>query len=335
MAKRRLSARRGGGLKLSSGAIAAVGLAAVGVGVIAFTAAPAPPAEEGANASLGDDALATGVVGGLAFAGYAPAALAGQAAPITTDGEGLTQDTTTIPAPDGFALPIFVARPAGDGPWPVVVVASEIFGVHEYIRDLCRRLARAGFAAVAPAFFSRVEDPAGLTDMSRIQQIVGAAGYEQVMGDVSATLDWVNQQLWANGDKVGITGFCWGGKVVWQAAARFDAIDAGVAWYGRLAPAADATPEQAAAGAPWPVDLAQEISGVVIGNYGSADGGIPNDTVAAMNAALEAAGQTESGIKLYEGAPHGFHADYRPGYRPAEAADGWARLLALFEAKLR
>jgi carboxymethylenebutenolidase len=134
-------------------------------------------------------ALATGVVGGLAFAGYAPAALAGQAAPITTDGEGLTQDTTTIPAPDGFALPIFVARPAGDGPWPVVVVASEIFGVHEYIRDLCRRLARAGFAAVAPAFFSRVEDPAGLTDMSRIQQIVGAAGYEQVMGDVSATLD--------------------------------------------------------------------------------------------------------------------------------------------------
>ncbi len=175
-------------------------------------------------------ALATGMVGGLVFAGYAPAALARQAAPITTDGEGLTQEQVTVEAPDGFALPIFVARPAGDGPWPVVVVASEIFGVHEYIRDLCRRLAQAGFAAVAPAFFSRVEDPAGLTDMSRIQQIVGAAGYEQVMGDVSATLDWTSQQLWANGDKVGITGFCWGGKVVWQACARFAVLDA--AWPG-------------------------------------------------------------------------------------------------------
>ena len=181
--------------------------------------------------------LATGALGGLAFAGYAPAALARQAAPITTDGEGLTQEEATVEAPDGFALPIFVARPAGDGPWPVVVVASEIFGVHEYIRDLCRRLAKAGYAAIAPSFFNRVEDPASLSDMSRVQQIVGAAGYEQVMGDVSATLDWVSQQLWANSDKVGITGFCWGGKVVWQACARFAVLDAGVAWYGRLAPA--------------------------------------------------------------------------------------------------
>ena len=280
-------------------------------------------------------ALATGALGGLAFAGYAPAALARQAAPITTDDNGLTLEQTTVEAPDGFALPIFVARPTGDGPWPVVVVVSEIFGVHEYIRDLCRRLAKAGFAAVAPAFFNRVEDPAGLSDMSRVQQIVGAAGYEQVMGDVSATLDWVSQQLWANSDKVGITGFCWGGKVVWQACARFAALDAGVAWYGRLAPSATATPEQATSGQPWPVDLAGDLKCPVLGLYGGQDRGIPQASVDAMGAALQRAGQTASSIHLYPDAPHAFHADYRDSYRAADAADGWGRLLTFFDARLK
>lgn len=280
-------------------------------------------------------ALAAGGLGGLFFAGYAPAALAVQASPISTPADGLGVAEVSYPAPDGFDLPAYVARPQGDGPFPVVIVVSEIFGVHEYIRDICRRLAREGYAAIAPAFFVRVEDPAPLSDMQRVQQIVAAAGYEQVMGDIAATLDWASQQLWANADKVGITGFCWGGKVVWQAAARFPSIDAGVAWYGRLAPSSSATPEQIAAGAPWPVDLADDLTGVVIGNYGSADQGIPNETVAAMQAALQSAGATESGIKLYDGAPHGFHADYRPSYRPAEAADGWDRLIALFDAKLK
>ncbi len=280
-------------------------------------------------------ALATGALGGLAFAGYAPAALARQAAPITTDGTGLTVEQTTVEAPDGFALPIFVVRPAGDGPWPVVVVVSEIFGVHEYIRDICRRLARAGYAAIAPAFFVRVEDPAPLADMQRVSQIVGAAGYEQVMGDVSATLDWASQQLWANGDKVGITGWCWGGKVVWQAAARFAVIDAGVAWYGRLAPPADASPEARAGGQPWPVDLAHDLKAPVLGLYGEADRGIPLASVEAMRAALQRAGQTASAIEVYPAAPHGFHADYRDSYRAADAADGWSKLLAFFEARLK
>lgn len=279
-------------------------------------------------------ALATGGLGGLLFAGYAPAALARQAAPVTTDDDDLTIETTTTPAPDGFALPLYVARPTGDGPWPVVVVVSEIFGVHEYIRDVCRRLAKAGYAAIAPAFFVRVEDPAG-AEMARVQEIVAAAGYEQVMGDIAATLDWASQQLWANADKVGITGWCWGGKVVWQAAARFAAIDAGVAWYGRLAPPATATPEQRAAGAPWPVDLAGDLKAPVLGLYGEADRGIPLDSVEAMRSALQRAGQTDSRIEVYPAAPHGFHADYRDSYRPADAADGWARLLALFEARLR
>ncbi|MFN3558670.1 MAG: dienelactone hydrolase family protein [Brevundimonas sp.] len=279
--------------------------------------------------------LGAGAVGGLFFAGYAPAALAAQAHPVTTDGAGLTSEDVTYPAPDGFALPAFVARPEGDGPFPVVIVASEIFGVHEYIRDICRRLAKAGYAAVAPGFFNRVEDPAPLSDMTRIMQIVGAANYEQVMGDVSATLDWVSQQLWANSDKVGITGWCWGGKVVWQACARFAVLDAGVAWYGRLAPAANATPVQISGGQPWPVDLADDLKCPVLGLYGEADTGIPIPTVETMRAALARAGQTSSEIVVYPGAPHGFHADYRESYRADAAADGWAKLLAFFTARLK
>lgn len=279
--------------------------------------------------------LGAGAVGGLFFAGYAPAALAAQARPVTTDSAGLVSEDVTYPAPDGFDLPAFVARPAGEGPFPVVIVVSEIFGVHEYIRDICRRLAKAGYAAVAPGFFNRVEDPAPLSDMSRIMQIVSAANYEQVMGDVSATLDWVSQQLWADGDKVGITGWCWGGKVVWQACARFAVLDAGVAWYGRLAPAANATPEQTAAGQPWPVDLADDLKSPVLGLYGEADTGIPLPSVEAMRSALARAGQTSSQIIVYPGAPHGFHADYRDSYRADAAADGWSKLLALFEARVK
>jgi carboxymethylenebutenolidase len=293
-----------------------------------------PEGSEPSDFSLSRRGLA-GLAAGTVFTGYAVAALAQDAQPVVTDEVGLTTGMVTYPAPDGFDLPAYVARPEGEGPFPVVIVVSEIFGLHAYIMDVARRLAKAGYAAVAPAFFVRVEDPAPLADMRAIQAIVAQAGYEQVMGDIAATLEWASGQLWANSDRVGITGFCWGGKVVWQAAARFPAIDAGVAWYGRLAPSASATPEQAAAGAPWPIDLADDLTGVVIGNYGSADQGIPNDTVAAMQTALEAAGASESGIKLYDGAPHGFHADYRPGYRAAEAADGWARLLALFETKLK
>lgn len=279
--------------------------------------------------------LGAGAVGGLFFAGYAPAALAAQARPVTTDSAGLVSEDVTYPAPDGFDLPAFVARPAGEGPFPVVIVVSEIFGVHEYIRDICRRLAKAGYAAVAPGFFNRVEDPAPLSDMSRIMQIVSAANYEQVMGDVSATLDWVSQQLWADGDKVGITGWCWGGKVVWQACARFAVLDAGVAWYGRLAPAANATPEQTAAGQPWPVDLADDLKSPVLGLYGEADTGIPLPSVEAMRSALARAGQTSSQIIVYPGAPHGFHADYRDSYRADAAADGWSKLLAFFEARVK
>jgi carboxymethylenebutenolidase len=276
-----------------------------------------------------------GALGGLLFSGYAVAALAQEAEPIATDTAGLATETVSYPAPDGFALPAYVARPEGEGPFPVVVVVSEIFGVHEYIRDVCRRLAKQGYAAIAPAFFNRVEDPAPLADMGRIREIVAAAGYEQVMGDVSATLDWASQQLWANADRIGITGFCWGGKVVWQACARFAVLDAGVAWYGRLAPPADAEPQRVEAGRPWPVDLAGDLKCPVLGLYGETDRGIPLESVEAMRRALARAGQTASEIVVYPGAPHGFHADYRASYAPEAAADGWRRLLAFFETRVK
>jgi carboxymethylenebutenolidase len=276
-----------------------------------------------------------GALGGLLFSGYAVAALAREAKPITTDAAGLTAETVAYAAPDGFDLPAYVARPQGSGPFPVVVVVSEIFGVHEYIRDICRRLAKQGYAAIAPAFFNRVEDPAPLSDMQRIMQIVGAAGYEQVMGDLSATLEWASQQGWAKDGKVGITGFCWGGKVVWQAAARFSAIGAGVAWYGRLAPPPDATPAQVSAGQPWPVDLADDLKAPVLGLYGGQDQGIPVASVERMRQALARAGQTGSQIVVYPDAPHGFHADYRASYAEADARDGWSKLLATFDKALK
>lgn len=276
-----------------------------------------------------------GALGGLLFSGYAVAALAREAKPITTDAAGLTTETVTYGAPDGFELPAYVARPQGAGPFPVVVVVSEIFGVHDYIRDICRRLAKQGYAAIAPAFFNRVEDPAPLSDMQRIMQIVGAAGYEQVMGDLSATLEWASRQGWAKDGKVGVTGFCWGGKVVWQAAARFSAIGAGVAWYGRLAPAPDATPAQVSAGQPWPVDLADDLKAPVLGLYGGQDQGIPLDSVERMRQALARAGETGSQIVVYPDAPHGFHADYRASYAEADARDGWSKLLAIFDKALK
>lgn len=276
-----------------------------------------------------------GALGGLLFSGYAVAALAKEAKPITTEAAGLTAETVIYAAPDGFDLPAYVARPQGAGPFPVVIVVSEIFGVHEYIRDICRRLAKQGYAAIAPAFFNRVEDPAPLSDMQRIMQIVGAADYEQVMGDLSATLEWVSQQGWARDGKVGITGFCWGGKVVWQAAARFSVIGAGVAWYGRLAPAPDATPAQVSAGQPWPVDLADDLKAPVLGLYGGQDQGIPMDSVERMRQALARAGQTGSRIVVYPNAPHGFHADYRSSYVEADARDGWSKLLETFDKTLK
>ena len=251
------------------------------------------------------------------FAGYALAAVSAEAAPITTPADGLLIDEVLIPNGAAKPLPAYVARPKRPGRHAAVIVVNEVFGVHDYIKDICRRLARAGYVAVAPEFFYRsgVNLPA-LTDFKQIMPVVAQATPPQVDGDVRATSAWLKRQAFAKPAAIGITGFCWGGAVVWRAAMVDPDIKAGVAWYGRLT----GLPERAG-----------ELHAPVLGLYGALDQGIPQTDVAAMRAALKAAGK-KAEIVVYPDAPHGFHADYRDSYREADARDGWARLLRHFKA---
>jgi carboxymethylenebutenolidase len=199
--------------------------------------------------------------------------------------------------------------------------------VHAYIKDICRRLAKLGYVAVAPAFFVRVGDPAPLTDFSQILKIVGAASDAQVIGDVAAALKFLNAQPFVNSDRLVITGFCWGGRVVWQACETFPQLKAGVAWYGHLAPDADDAPDPAKF---WPLYHVGELKAPVLGLYGGLDKGIPASQIEAMRAALKAHGDVGSQLIVYPDAQHGFHADYRSSYNAADAKDGWTRMLAHF-----
>jgi carboxymethylenebutenolidase len=260
------------------------------------------------------------------FAGYAAAVTPVHAAAITTPSDGLITGMVNYPS-SGFDLPAFVARPMGRGRKPVVIVVSEIFGLHEYVRNMCRRLALQGYVAIAPAFFVRVADPAPLTDFAAIMPIVGAASNAQVMGDITATIAWLDKQRFVAKNRMAITGFCWGGTVVWMASALTDRIKAGVAWYGRLAGRAGSTEVRKQ-----PPEIAGELKSPVLGLYAENDSGIPLPTVETMRAALTAAGNTRSRIDVYPGTEHGFHADYRPSYNEAAAKDGWAKLLAWFRS---
>ena len=257
------------------------------------------------------------------FAGYALAAVSAEAAPITTAADGLVIEEALIPngargiGKDG-PLPAYVARPKGSGRHAAIIVVNEIFGIHDYIKDICRRLARLGYVAVAPDFFYRsgANLPA-MTDIQQIIPVVKQAGDAQVDGDVRATSGWLKSRAFARGDRVGITGFCWGGSVVWRAAMVDPDIRAGVAWYGQLKPL---------------VARAGELHAPVLGLYGALDQGISAADRDAMTAALMAAGKTTSSIRSYADAQHGFHADYRASYNEADAKDGWARMLAHFRA---
>lgn len=251
------------------------------------------------------------------FAGYAIAAVAADAAPIATPADGLVIDEVLIPNGAPKPMPAYVARPAGKGRHAAVIVVNEVFGVHDYIKDICRRLARAGYVAIAPEFFYRsgVNLPA-ISDFKQIMPVVQQATVPQVDGDVRATSAWLKKQPFAKPAAIGITGFCWGGSVVWRAAMVDPDMRAGVAWYGRLG----GLPERAG-----------ELHAPVLGLYGALDQGIPQTDVAAMRAALKAAGKPGE-IVVYPDAPHGFHADYRDSYRAADAADGWARMLRHFRA---
>ncbi len=265
-------------------------------------------------------------VGGSLAAGFALAVqpALGQSV-VVTPADGLVAGEITVQAPDGVALKAYRAQPAGKGPFPTVLVVQEIFGVHEYIRDVCRRLARQGYQAIAPNLFQRQGDPAGIDSVADIlAKVVSKVPDAQVLADLDATAAWAA----ANGGdaaRLGITGFCWGGRITWLYAAHNPKLKAGVAWYGRLTGVASAmTPQH-------PIDVVDKISAPVLGLYGAKDQGIPVSDVDDMRADLAKAGKRAEFV-VYPDAGHAFHADYRPSYRAADAADGWGRLLAWFKA---
>ncbi|HEY2179696.1 MAG TPA: dienelactone hydrolase family protein [Caulobacteraceae bacterium] len=258
------------------------------------------------------------------FAGYAAAAHSAEAEPIHTDETGLIVDTVSIPSA-GFALPAYLARPKAGGRFPAVIVVNEVFGIHDYIRDTCRRLAKLGYVAIAPAFFARVGDPAPLTDMAAVMKIVAQASDKQVLGDVGATIAFLKSAAFVEASAVAITGFCWGGGITWLACEEFPQLRCGVAWYGRMVP----TPGSAAAASHlWPIERVDHLVAPVLGLYGAKDGLAAQ--IPAMREALAKAHRNDSEIIVYPDAGHGFHADYRQSYVAADAKDGWARMLAHF-----
>jgi carboxymethylenebutenolidase len=247
---------------------------------------------------------------------------------VKTDTAGLIAGEVTIPVGD-FKMPAYRAAPAGRANAPLVLVVSEIFGVHEYIADVVRRFAKAGYCAVAPELFVRQGDATSYGEIAKLlAEVIDKVPDAQVMADLDATVAWARLQG-ADVDRSAITGFCWGGRITWLYAAHNPSIKAGVAWYGRLVGAASAlTPEH-------PVDLARRLAAPVLGLYGGQDGGIPLDTVDKMKAALVSgsAAAKKSEFVVYPDAPHAFHADYRPSFRKEAAEDGWKRCLAWFKAQ--
>ena len=255
-------------------------------------------------------------------AGFALAVMPVSADTITTDSNGLVAGEVKIPVAGG-EIPAYRAMPAKGGPFPTVLVVHEIFGVHEHIKDICRRLAKQGYFAVAPLLFSREGDVSSLSDVQAIMQVVAKVPDSEVASDLDATVAWAKSTGKADTSKLGITGFCWGGRQVWLYAAHSQSVKAAVAWYGPLQiPTSDLRSKN-------PIDLASQINAPVLGLYGGADQGIPVAQIEQMRAALKAAGK-KSEIVIYPDTPHGFNADYRPSYRPEAAKDGWKRMQAWF-----
>ena len=263
------------------------------------------------------------VVGSLA-AGFALAVTPVSAETITTDSNGLIAGEVKVPVAAG-EIPAYRAMPASGGPFPTVLVVQEIFGVHEHIKDICRRLAKLGYFAVAPALYAREGDVSKLSDIQEIMKVVAKVPDDQVAADLDATVAWAKSTGKADTTKLGITGFCWGGRQVWLYAGHNPSVKAGVAWYGPLQiPTDELRPHNA-------IDLAKEINVPVLGLYGGADAGISLAQIEQMRAALTAAGKP-SEIVVYPDTPHGFNADYRPSYRPEAAKDGWKRMRDWFAA---
>ena len=243
---------------------------------------------------------------------------------IKTDSAGLTAGEVMVPV-KGQNVPVYRAQPEGKKNLPVVLVVSEIFGVHEHIADIARRFAKQGYMALAPDLFVRQGDPTSYGSVAEVmKEVIAKTPDEQVMADLDAVAAWAKDQ---GGDpgKLGITGFCWGGRIVWLYSAHNPKVKAGVAWYGRLV--GDKTPTTPTQ----PLDIASKLKVPVLGLYGGKDTGIPLETVDQMKAAL-AKGGSKSEFVIYPNAPHAFHADYRPSYVEADAKDGWKRCLAWFKS---
>lgn len=270
--------------------------------------------------------IATSLAGGFALAAGPVQA----STVISTPTDGLTAGEIQLPTSDGN-IPAYRAMPAGKTNLPVILVVQEIFGIHEYIKDVCRRLAKAGYLAIAPELYARQGDPTRYTEISKlISELVNTVPDAQVMSDLDAAVAWAGKNG-GKADAVGITGFCWGGRITWLYAAHNPNVKAGVAWYGRLVGNADTLRPA------HPVDIAAKLHGPVLGLYGGQDTGIPLDTVDAMKKALAQgdAAAKASEFVIYPDAPHAFHADYRPSYREEAAKDGWKRAVAWFDTHLR
>jgi carboxymethylenebutenolidase len=256
--------------------------------------------------------------------GFALAAGPVSADMIATDTKGLDVAEVKVPTADG-EIPAYRAMPASGGPFATVLVVQEIFGVHEHIKDICRRLAKLGYSAIAPELYARQGD---VSKMENIQEIISTVVSKvpdaQVLSDLDATVAWVKNSGKGDTARLGVTGFCWGGRIVWLYSAHNPNLKAGVAWYGRLInPPEELRPTN-------PIDVVGALKAPVLGLYGAADQGIPVASVEKMRAALKEAKQPAE-IVLYPDAGHAFYADYRPSYRKTEAADGWKRMLGWFK----
>jgi carboxymethylenebutenolidase len=258
-------------------------------------------------------------------AGYAMSVQPVSAQTITTDTNGLEAGEVKIPVNDG-TIPAYRALPAtGNGPFPVVLVVQEIFGVHEHIKDICRRFAKLGYYAIAPELYARQGDVSQIKDFREIiGKVVSKVPDAQVMSDLDAAVAFAKDSGKGDVAKLGMTGFCWGGRIVWLYSAHNPKLKAGVAWYGRLITDQDSLHPKN------PIDVVDSLHAPVLGLYGEADQGIPVETVEKMREAIKKAGKPCE-IVLYPDTPHAFNADYRPSYRPKQAADGWKRLLAWFK----
>lgn len=277
------------------------------------------------SSSLPETSLSRrGFVMATLAAGFAMAVRPLSAETLTTDQIGLTVGEIQIRTSDGH-IPAYRAKPKKDTALPVILVVQEIFGVHEHIKDICRRFAKLGYLAIAPELYARYGDVSTLSNIDEIlTKVVSQVPDAQVLADLDAAVAWAKESGEGNVEKLGITGFCWGGRMVWLYAAHQPQLKAGVAWYGRLV--GKPSPLQPK----HPLEVAASLKAPVLGLYGAEDRGIPLDTVTQMQEVLQTAGNS-SQLVLYPNTPHGFYADYRASYRKEQAEDGWRRLQSWFQ----